>query len=125
MSHSFRAALIGMLLFVLSAGAVDQLANQQVTTITTETLLSRMVEALGGAEKLRAVENVSLRGKIEAAGLSGTVEDWQTARGQHRQVVDLGDVYKQTTIFDGTRGWTVDRNNHISDLAGVSLEQEI
>jgi hypothetical protein len=124
MSHSFPATLIGILLFVVSPGAVNQ-PNQQVTAPATETLLGRMADALGGAEKLRAVENISMHGKVEAAGLSGTVDDWQTARGQHRQVVDLGEAYKQTTIFDGTRGWTVDRNNHISDLAGVPLEKEI
>lgn len=127
MSHSFHAALIGVLLFLVSVGPVNEpnRLKQQVTTPTTETLLSRMTDALGGAEKLRAVENITMHGKVEVAGLSGTVDDWQTARGQHRQVVDLGEAYKQTTIFDGTRGWVVDRNNQISDLAGVSLEKEV
>ena len=93
--------------------------------ISAETILSRMAQALGGLEKLRQVENVYMRGKVEAAGLSGTVDEWQTSRGQHKQIIDLGDVYKQTTIFDGTRGWVIDRNNQVSDLAGVSLEKEI
>lgn len=125
MSHSFHAALIAMFLLVVPARAVNPPPAQQVTTITTETLLSRMADALGGAEKVRAVENISMHGKLQVSGFSGTVDDWQTARGQHRQVVDLGEAYKETTIFDGMRGWVVDRNNHISDLAGVSLEKEI
>ena len=93
--------------------------------ISAETILSRMAHALGGLEKLRQVENIYMRGKVEAGGLSGTVDEWQTSRGQHKQIIDLGDVYKQTTIFDGTRGWVIDRNNQVSDLAGVSLEKEI
>lgn len=88
----FLTILMGSLLFVVRSGAVNQPVNQQPTTMTTETLLSRMADALGGAEKLRALENISMHGKVEVAGLSGTVDDWQTARGQHRQVVDLGEV---------------------------------
>jgi outer membrane lipoprotein-sorting protein len=119
--QSFKqfAVLILSILLLLAHTAT---AQQQ---ITPETILSRMGQALGGMEKLRAVENLYMRGKVEVAGLSGTVDDWQTARRQHRQIVDLGEVYKQTTIFDGTRGWVVDKNNQISDLAGITLEKEI
>ena len=115
--HCISRALVLVLLAFPIRGAAQQL--------TPETILSRVAQALGGVEKLRAVENIYMRGKVEVSGLSGTVDDWQTARGQHRQIVDLGEVYKQTTIFDGTRGWVVDKNNQTSDLAGVSLEKEI
>lgn len=104
---------------------VTRVGAGQETQMTAETIVSRMAEALGGMEKLRQVENIYMHGKVQVAGLSGTVDDWQAAGGQHKQVVDLGDVYKQTTIFDGTRGWVMDRNNQISDLAGLSLEKEI
>ena len=53
--------------------------NEQASTMTTETLLSRMADALGGPEKLRQVENIYMRGKVEVAVLSGTVDDWQMA----------------------------------------------
>ena len=104
---------------------VTCVAAGQETPLTAEVIVSRMAEALGGPEKLRQVENIYMHGKVDVAGLSGSVDDWQTASGQHKQIVDLGDVYKQTTIFDGTRGWIMDRNNQISDLAGLSLEKEI
>src|SRR5215217_2207584 len=113
------------MLVVQVSAIVSAENNRQATPMTAETILSRMAEALGGIEKLRQVENIYMRGKVEVAGLSGTVEDWQTSSGRHKQIVDLGDVYKQTTIFDGTRGWVMDRNDQISDLAGVSLEKEI
>ena len=120
MNHSLKrlTSTAVALFIVVYTGAASQQS-------TVETILSRVAQALGGIDKLRAVENIYMRGKVEVAGLSGTVDDWQTTRGQHKQIVDLGEVYKQTTIFDGTRGWVMDRNNQISDLAGVSLEKEV
>jgi len=116
-----RLACTTLAILLLAVHAVSVRPQQ----ISAETILTRMAQALGGVEKLRQIQNIYMRGKLEAAGLSGTVDGWQTSRGQHKQIVDLGDVYKQTTIFDGTRGWIIDRNNQISDLAGVSLEKEI
>ncbi len=105
-----------LLLFVAPIASANQDA---------QTVLARMAQALGGLDKLRQAETVYMHGKIKVAGLSGTVDDWQTSRGQHKQIVDLGEVYKETTIFDGTQGWVIDHNNQISNLAGVSLENEI
>jgi predicted aspartyl protease/outer membrane lipoprotein-sorting protein len=111
---------VSMTILALLLLVVPATANQD-----TQSVVDRMAQALGGRDKLHKVETVYMRGKIKVAGLSGTVDDWQTSRGQHKQVVDLGDVYKETTIFDGTRGWVIDRNNQISTLAGGSLEKEI
>ena len=115
----YLSTVLGILLLIARVAAFQE------APLTAETIVSRMAKALGGLEKLREVENIYMHGKVEVAGLSGTVDDWQTSSGQHKQVVDLGDVYKQTTIFDGTRGWIMDRNNQISDLAGISLQKEI
>src|SRR5689334_17239355 len=78
---------LAILLLLTSVGAVQE------APLTAETIVSRMAEALGGLERLRQVENIYVHGKVEVAGLSGTVDDWQTAGGQHKQIVDLGDVY--------------------------------
>jgi hypothetical protein len=117
----YISAALGILLLIVPARA----ELNQGTDENAAAILNRMATALGGLEKLRAIEGIYMRGKVEVAGLSGTVEDWQTAHGEHKQIVDLGDVYKQTTIFNGTRGWVMDRNNQISDLSGISLKEEI
>ncbi|HXC71280.1 MAG TPA: retropepsin-like aspartic protease [Pyrinomonadaceae bacterium] len=108
---------------VLTVAVHAGTATSQQTS--ADMILARMAQALGGVERLRQVGTIYMHGKAEVAGLSGTVDEWQTSRGQRKQIIDLGDVYKQTTIFDGTRGWAIDRNNQISDLAGVSLQNEI
>jgi aspartyl protease len=115
----YISAALGILLLIVPAAAKQETDDNAVA------ILNRMSTALGGLEKLRAISGVHLRGKIQVAGLNGTVEEWQTPRGQHKQIVDLGEVYKETIIFNGTRGWVIDRNNQISDLSGASLEEEI
>ena len=50
----------------------------QETQLTAETMVSRMAAALGGLEQLRQVENIYMHGKVEVAGLKGSVDDWQT-----------------------------------------------
>lgn len=120
------AAWLGILFLILPAGNLHGArARQPVNQMTAEDILSRLAAALGGVENLRRVENIYLRGSIEVAGLSGTIEEWQTAKGQYKQVLDLGAAYKNTVILDGSRGWVVDRNNQVRDLSGVSLEEQI
>lgn len=122
----YAVAWLGVLLLLLPSGnyQVNQ-ARQQVNQMTAEDILSRLASALGGIEKLQQVENIYLRGSIEIAGLSGTIQEWQTAKGQYKQTLDLGAAYKNTIILDGNHGWVVDRNNQVSDLTGVSLEEQI
>jgi hypothetical protein len=118
------AWLAGLLILHSGSYQANQ-ARQQVKQMTAEDILNRLASALGGTEKLRQVENIYLRGSIEIAGLSGTIQEWQTATGQYKQILDLGAAYQNTIILDGNHGWVVDRNNQVSDLAGVSLEEQI
>jgi hypothetical protein len=90
-----------------------------------ESFLDRWRQALGGQERLRQVEVVYTRMAIEMGGLTGTVEEWNTAQGQHRQSLDLGGVYRALTVFDGERGWVLDQNGKVRDLAGIELEEEV
>src|SRR5688572_25605475 len=89
-------------------------ARDQASQMTTETILSRLAQALGGLKGLGEVENIYMRGTLEVAGLRGKIEEWQTARGQHKQWIDLGPAYKNTIIFNGGRGWVIDRNSQIT-----------
>ncbi len=91
----------------------------------TEKILSRWAQALGGLEKLKQIKNVYTRSAIETGGLSGTVEEWQTAQGQHKQRLDLGGVYKIVTVFDGEKGWILDQNGKVQELAGTELANEV
>lgn len=90
-----------------------------------EPFLERWRQALGGLDRLRHVEVVYARMTIETGGLTGTVEEWHTALGQHKQRLDLGGVYHATTVFDQDKGWQLDQNGKVLDLAGIDLEEEV
>jgi len=122
-SHQFfrRYALtldfVGMRLFLeREAGGAYMSAEQ---------LIDRWAQALGGLEKLKQIENVYTLSVIETGGLSGTVEEWQTVQGQHKQRLDLGGVYKILTVFDREKGWILDQNGKVQALAGTELESEV
>jgi len=93
--------------------------------MTAEELVRRWTEALGGPERLKGIENVYTKSAIETGGLSGTVEEWTTSQGQHRQRLDLGGVYQSLTVFDGGQGWMLDPNGKVQELVGSELKGEI
>jgi|GEM_PF-47197 len=81
--------------------------------------------ALGGSERLRRIENIYVRGRVETGGLSGLFEEWRVAKGQHKQNIELGEAYKQLTVFNGHIGWIVDQNGSVQELTGADLESEV
>lgn len=91
----------------------------------TEQLLQRWAQALGGLDRLRSIEVLYIRSRIETGGLVGTVEEWCTAHGQRREDLDLAGIYKNLTVLDGDRCWVRDQNGKVRELVGVELENEI
>lgn len=114
-SHAFAAP-------VLRSGSLFE----QVRSDSKEKDLFRgWARALGGEERLRRIENTYIRGRIETGGLSGTFEEWRIAKGQHKQKIELGEVSKQLTIFDGHNAWILDQNGSFQELTGTDLENEV
>jgi len=113
-----------MLLSWSSAGIHAQQCRGEAS-METKQRLTRLAQALGGLENLEKIESLYIRGSVKMGGLSGTSEEWQTARGQHKASINLANVYKNTTIYDGSRGWVVNQNGKVIALAGTPLEDEI
>jgi len=100
--------------------------SQRAGSVSKEAeVLRGWARALGGLERLRQIENVYIRGKVETGGLSGLFEEWRVARGQHKQNIELGQAYKQLTVFNGRLGWIVDQNGSVQELKGADLQNEI
>jgi hypothetical protein len=87
--------------------------------------LQRWAQALGGLERLRQIEAIYIRFRVEMGGLAGTLEMWSTTQGQHREALDLAGVYKNLTVVDRDRGWVLDQNGKVQELAGLELATEI
>jgi len=88
-------------------------------------VLRSWARALGGSERLRRIENIYVRGRVETGGMSGLFEEWRVAKGQHKQNIELGETYKQLTVFNGRIGWIVDQNGSVQELRGADLESEV
>jgi hypothetical protein len=84
--------------------------------------LDAWARAIGGRAAIARQLVVHTRGRIERGGVAGTTETWTTARGEHREETVLAGFLPETYIFDGERGWYVDRNQWTRPLSGVELD---
>jgi predicted aspartyl protease len=64
------------------------------------------------------------KGSYERGGVKGTIELWQTADGKRREEINQG-FLREVRVFDGTRGWLVDRNREVRELAAFELDDQI
>jgi hypothetical protein len=76
-------------------------------------ILAKHYDARGGLDRLKAVEMTHIKGTLELAGLSGTVESWEGRLPYRtRAEVDLK-VFSQTTGDNGTVAWEMDGNGKV------------
>jgi predicted aspartyl protease len=80
--------------------------------------------ALGGRTALGQISAIHGKGSYERGGVRGTIDLWETASGQRREDIVQGPIH-ETRIFDGTRGWLVDRNGEVRELAGVEIDDQL
>lgn len=88
-------------------------------------VLDAWAKAVGGRDALARWQVAHSTAKITRGDLSGTFELWTTARGERRDQMTLGASLHETHVFDGERGWLVDRNNFVRALAGVELDDAL
>lgn len=94
------------LLIALLAVAIPSSASESV-----EDILTRHLEALGGAEALRAVNTVTIQAEIEILkmGVTGTMQTHSAMPCLYHSDISLG-FFKIRQGYDGNRIWRVDPN---------------
>ena len=90
-----------------------------------ENTLARWIEAVGGKERLASVEVTHLRYKAKMLGLDGVLDQWSSRDGRFYQHLNLADLFKVTSVFDGKAGWAVDQNGKLNEMSGEDLKQTI
>lgn len=97
-----------------------------VTSVATaaQPVVDAWADAVGGRAAIVALGTVHGKGTYEKGGIVGTIEVWQTPRGERRETIELGFV-KTTRVFDGSRGWLVDRNREVRELAGWEIDEQL
>ncbi|HUS32279.1 MAG TPA: retropepsin-like aspartic protease [Kofleriaceae bacterium] len=104
---------------VMSGGAT-------VTRVAPDTLpvLDAWANAMGGRAAISSIRAVHAKGSYERGGMRGTIELWETASGQRREEIIQGPL-RELRVFDGTRGWLVDRNREVRELAAFELDDQM
>jgi len=111
LARQFGCALA--LLLAAACGAAEE------HPVRTHHVLARWLDALGGKDKLRSVKTMYVKAVIVSGGQIGTLESWQTARGEYRTAVMIGD-HEFITVCDGRSGWAA-RDGIAQNLDGDSL----
>ena len=87
-------------------------------------LVDAWASAIGGRTRIATLGAVHLRGSYQKGGITGTIDLWETPRGERREELQLAFLH-ELRVFDGTRGWLVDRNGEVRDLDGFELDDQL
>jgi predicted aspartyl protease len=97
------------------------------TTVAAEAqpLLDAWATAIGGRDRLAAIQIVHQLGRLESQGLSGRYQSWVTASGERREQAELDGVERWITVVaQSGEAWHADRNGKVRPLDGVELADE-
>lgn len=108
--------------FLLAALACAQSGTDQ---LSKDEILRRWAAALGGQEKLAAIHVLHVKSKLATGGLKGAYEEWDSERGQHRDVTDIPGAFSQDEIYDGQKGWVRELSGKVHELSGSDLEDQV
>src|SRR5579862_4011433 len=97
-------------------------AQDTAASFTKEQLLDRWAAALGGRDSLLNARVIHIRGKLKTAGLEGSYDRWTTSRGEFRVSLEIPGAFSQVIIFDGQKGWVLDRSGIVQDLSGDRMK---
>ncbi|MBC6982311.1 aspartyl protease family protein [Caulobacter sp. 17J80-11] len=95
------------------AAALAVLASPAAADPLSDVVSRHLAWRGGGA--FEALTSVHQQGRVEAAGLSGTVDAWTDRKGEARQDVDLGAV-RELTAVTAADAWTRNMSGQIEDL---------
>ncbi len=112
-------ALLPLVLPSLAAG-VEPALGPVPDGLTTEEVVGRVADALGGRERLEAVDGYVMRTTIEGMGMQGTATTHAAFPDRQRDAMILGPLTLLMVARDGT-GWFRDHNGHVTELSAAEL----
>ena len=87
-------------------------------------IVARWTAALGGAEKINAIETIHRVAKSSDDGTPGTLDEWITRSLERRALQDHAHD-SVLDVFDGTHAWRRDWNGFVGRREGSDLKREI
>ena len=107
----FRVIAVCLCLLAMPAAGAE---------ITAEELVDRVGEALGGRERLGAIEGFRMESKVQGIGLAGRARTEIRFPDQEFSELQLGPL-KWVVVLDGEEGWTRDHNGHVVPLTASQV----
>lgn len=121
-----KTAMIFFSLFVTAQlSLLTALGFAQAPQPSQAEILDRWAAALGGRQKIAAVESIHLRAKLQSGGMKGTFDRWVTSKGQLHETVDIAGAYHQESVLHGKQAWVLDPSGKVHELSGGDLEDLI
>lgn len=90
---------------LLAPEAHETPARTHEAGVTAEYVLTRWVQAVGGAERLRTIRATYSRARVEGSEGEGRVDEWSTSKGQRHQKSETT-IGEDISVFDGRRSWS-------------------
>jgi CubicO group peptidase (beta-lactamase class C family) len=117
--------MLGLDIAPPAAAQAQSVDTSVLGKITTEQVLEKYVEALGGKAALEKITSRMAKGTFEAAAtaINGQVEIYNKAPNKrmiHFQVSGQGEAREG---FNGTTGWEQDPDDGLTELSGAQLAQ--
>lgn len=110
-----KSAWLECLFLLLPALVAFVIATPAHSAGPVEDLLARHLDWLGGKEAHERLQVISMTGRLEIAGLSGTIRAVQHRDGRMRSEFDLGVIKGAQGISD--RGWVLNASGQLEPLA--------
>jgi len=120
--HTARTLLaLGAL---LAGGATVRAEASASPKLTQEQILDHWATALGGRERLAALQSIHLVARLTLGDQKGRFETWYTVRGARRDLLEMPQ-FRQEVVFDGAHGWVRDTNGKVFALSGAELATQV
>jgi hypothetical protein len=90
-------------------------------TSNTQSPLDRWANAVGGRDKIVAIQSIYREATVEISGLSGSIRVWHTAEGKYRKEEQVA-TFSSIEMFDGTNGTVQQGAAQPHSMVGRELE---
>lgn len=118
------AALLALLLAIVPAVEAKRDPGRKEAEFepSGRWVMRQWIEAMGGAERVRAWPAFRARGTVKMSGTHGTIEILRAPPNLLRVDLLLGTLGEYRLGFDGVRGWAVAPDGELRFLEGEELE---
>jgi zinc protease len=101
---------------------ISSVAKAIPAGVTTKTIIENYIKAIGGAQAIAGVKDVSTKMNTKLQGMDLVVMTMQKVPNKYAMSIKMGPMVVQKDVYNGVKGKQISTQGK-SDLTGESLEQ--